>query len=94
VSRLDAVEQLHAELDWVRAHKLELGACNLTPSGEGRRPRLRFSREQIAQAMTRLAGDAPDPVKPRRGRARKRPPSAVELLPVGPSKNNHRRRSR
>jgi hypothetical protein len=76
-------ERLGVTRTWVYDHAAELGAITL---GDGPRPRLRFDSQVAAQALqTRRHRGEPtttsDEPRPRPAR-RRRPPSAVPLLPI------------
>jgi hypothetical protein len=75
---------------WVYEHADELGALRL---GGGKRPRLRFDPQVVAEA---LASGTPRAGEPRqqRGRPRRFVRSDIELLPIGPDGGVPSRRGR
>ena len=75
------------ERDWVYSHRDELGAVPLGETGEGRRPRLRFDAEAVAErlrARSQGKGSSAPKRAPRLAspdRERRVTPSGRPLLP-------------
>lgn len=68
--------------DWVYEHKTRLGAI---PLSEGRRPRLRFDPQRVAEALAAGKEPSPPPERPPARRRGARPAAtapAADLLPI------------
>lgn len=76
--------------DWIYAHASELGAVPLGETGEGRRPRLRFDAETVAERLRARSQGKGSPTPNVRSRpaspdrARQVTPSGRPLLPLRP----------
>jgi hypothetical protein len=82
LSAAEVSEWWGVERSWVYEHARELGAIRL---GKGRRPRLRFDSDLVAQRIAALAEERrPAPQGRRRGgrRSRRIPADAADLLPL------------
>ena len=82
-SLIDAAEvarRFNISREWVYAHADELGAVRL---GDGDKPRLRFDRARVAEALTPRPHPLTDPHPRQQLAPRGRPPGkADQLLPV------------
>lgn len=67
--------------DWVYDNAERLGAVPLGEPGEGRRPRLRFDPERVADALSARPHPRTDP-QPKRAPRRRPPLARADLLPI------------